>query len=188
MFKKLVLRNRSVLNGGQKAVANGRRASVSQLQSFSTSNVSEFRRTDGPKADSVQEAIRILNEGNNAAILADNLLTSRLNDFEKLIIEAKQSISDCMDTSNIDEELLDEDREDAKDAVREAIDVFSDISHSFKKSFEDGTSEQSEVIQKMASQLEELKNELESVLDETKRGNFIVGLNNIMNRIVYWKN
>ncbi len=93
-----------------------------------------------------------------------------------------------MDASNTDEDLLDEDRESAKDAVREAMDVFSDINHSFQQSFEDGKKEHSEVIKNMASQLDELKNDLESVLEKTRHSDFVAGLNNIMNRIMYWRN
>ena len=78
MFQKSVLRNRAILNGGRKlAVAS--KAPMTQISSFSTANVSAFK-ADGPKSDSVEAAIKILNEGNNN--LADELLTNKLNDFE----------------------------------------------------------------------------------------------------------
>ncbi len=80
MFRKSVLKNRGILSGGKKAVTAGR-AAVTQMSSFSTTHVSPFK-ADGPKSDSVQDAIRIMNEGNNVSGIADELLTNKLNDFE----------------------------------------------------------------------------------------------------------
>lgn len=97
------------------------------------------------------------------------------------------SINDCNEY-NKDDELLDDDRENAKDAVREAIDVFSDLKYNFQKSFEDEKDEKhSNIIQNFAMQLDQLKSELDVVLGETKRGNLLHGLDNIMNTVMYWR-
>jgi hypothetical protein len=84
---------------------------------------------------------------------------------------------------------LDDDKETAKDAVREAIEVFSDINYEFQKSFEDEEKdeEHAEILKQMTFQLDELKTELDSVLGETKRGNLLLGLDNITKRIMYWR-
>jgi hypothetical protein len=84
---------------------------------------------------------------------------------------------------------LDDDKETAKDAVREAIEVFSDINYEFQKSFKDEEKdeEHAEILQQMTFQLDELKTELDSVLGETKRGNLLLGLDNITKRIMYWR-
>lgn len=107
---------------------------------------------------------------------------------KKLIIEAKLSINDCIEGTG--DNLLDDDKETAKDAVREAIDVFSDISYDIKHSFDEGDLDQtnSDLIENLSVQLDELKAELDSVLGETKRGNVLLGLDNIMKKILYWKN
>ena len=97
------------------------------------------------------------------------------------------SINDCNEGIE-DDELLDDDKETAIDAVREAIDVFSDLKYNFQKSFEDEKDEKlSENIQNFAMQLDQLKSELDVVLGETKRGNFLLGLDNIMDKIMYWR-
>ena len=73
------------------------------------------------------------------------------------------SINDCNEY-NKDDELLDDDRENAKDAVREAIDVFSDLKYNFQKSFEDEKDEKhSNIIQNFAMQLDQLKSELDKM-------------------------
>lgn len=84
---------------------------------------------------------------------------------------------------------MDDDKETAKDAVREAIEVFSDINYEFQKSFEDEEKdeEHAEILKQMTFQLDELKTELDSVLGETKRGNLLLGLDNITKRIMYWR-
>lgn len=87
---------------------------------------------------------------------------------------------------------MEEDRETAKDAVREAVDVFDDISYDFSRTFSGDESsfsddESNDVIQSFAAQLDELKKELDLVLGETKRGNLLVGLDKIMNRIINWR-
>ncbi len=98
------------------------------------------------------------------------------------------SINDCIEGTGDD--LSDDDRETAKDAVREAIDVFSDLSYDIKHSFDEGDLDQthSDLMKNLTVQLDELKNELDSVLGESKRGNFLHGLDNIMKKILYWKN
>lgn len=111
------------------------------------------------------------------------------NRLQKLIIEAKQSINDCVEG---EESLMEEDRETAKDAVREAIDVFADISYDFSKTFRGGEESSfdrktNETIQNFALQLEELKTELDTVLGETQRGNLLNGLDNITKRIMNWR-
>ena len=185
---------------------------------FSTAVASSFKTGDEIKSDTVLDAIRILTDSTDVRKLSDEIMAEKFNDFEvsstachlihifndysmqnltlhehfnfshqKLIIEAKLSINDCVEGAE-DNDLVDDDKETAKDAVREAVDVFSDINYDFQKSFNDGgDNNHSEIIQNMSSQLEELKNELDSVLGETKRGNLLLGLDNITKRIMYWK-
>lgn len=86
---------------------------------------------------------------------------------------------------------MDEDKQTAQDAVREAIDVFDDIRYDFSKTFsEEGSrldGESNDIIKSFAKKLEQLKEELDSVLGETNKSNVLFGLDNIMNTITKWR-
>lgn len=67
--------------------------------------------------------------------------------------------------------------------------MFSDLRYDFRKSLKESDihEKHSEIIENFSLQLDELKHELDSVLDETKRGSFLQGLDSIMNRIGHWR-
>lgn len=182
MFRKSILKNQ---RGSIKCAKN--RVVRSNCKAKSHIAFSTAASTTESKPDAIQNAIRMLTNHHNTNKVNNAIMNEKLNDFEKLIIEAKLSINDCNEGIE-DDELLDDDKETAIDAVREAIDVFSDLKYNFQKSFEDEKDEKlSENIQNFAMQLDQLKSELDVVLGETKRGNFLLGLDNIMDKIMYWR-
>ena len=71
------------------------------------------------------------------------------------------------------------------------MDFFDDIRYDFSQTInEEGSfsnDESNNVIEIFAKQLEQLKEELDTVLGQTEKGNVLVGLENITNTIKNWK-
>mmetsp|Transcript_24707 Transcript_24707/g.30385 ORF Transcript_24707/g.30385 Transcript_24707/m.30385 type:complete len:192 (-) Transcript_24707:97-672(-) len=190
MLSKSVLKSRAAI---RRLSGTGLRRAVGPAAT--TEGASDFAYSTAlnvpPSFNTIENTMSMLFDDNNTVRkLNDEILSQRLNDFEKLINEARLIIQDCIELDESDEDGLADDKETAKDAVREAVSVFSDLIDDLTHEEKDNNDieKRSQAIQMLhGSQLEDLKNELKLVLEENQRSNILLFLESIRDKIAIWK-